>query len=319
MRDKFGTFRGKCLEGCACIEFKANPDGRSVRCSECNHAPIKHESFGVIGNCRGCTECKMFEASYGEFEFCEYCECALRQHCIQPKPAVTIGGVVQKDAISISPIYTQQQQQQIPLQTGPADAQYQFAATPQTQLTNPFTHPNSNTSISQMGPVPMNQMAPVPMNQMGPVPMNQMGPVPMNQMGQVPMNQMGPVPMNQMGPVPMNQMGPVPMNQMGQVPMNQMGPVPMNQMGPVLMNQIGQVLMNQPGAAQFNPMVPNGCMGQNQMGANPFLQQPNIPQPQQVPNRDYIISEFIYNFLSDNAATKPDEVCHPGVRPSSFL
>ena len=138
MRDKFGTFRGKCLDGCACVEFKAKPDGSSVRCSECNHTPVKHESFGIVGNCRGCTECKMFEASYGEFEFCEYCECALRQHCIQLKPAAVqvSGGGVQNDVVSISPIYTQQQQTL--LQTGAGNTQYQLGATPQVQPINPL-------------------------------------------------------------------------------------------------------------------------------------------------------------------------------------
>ena len=91
MRDKFGTFRGKCEDSCSCIEFKSNEDGSSARCAQCNHAPTKHVSFGVLGSCTGCEECEKFESSYGEFAFCEYCECSIERHvCVPPKPVAPV-------------------------------------------------------------------------------------------------------------------------------------------------------------------------------------------------------------------------------------
>eukprot|EP00800_Vazella_pourtalesii_P002209 TRINITY_DN1201_c0_g1_i7.p1 TRINITY_DN1201_c0_g1~~TRINITY_DN1201_c0_g1_i7.p1 ORF type:complete len:205 (-),score=43.44 TRINITY_DN1201_c0_g1_i7:101-715(-) len=79
-------------------------------------------------------------------------------------------------------------------------------------------------------------------------------------------------------------MGQIPMNQMGQVPISQMRQVSINQMRQIPMNQMGQVPMYQPGAAQFNPMLPNGCIGMPPMGLgnNPFLLQQNMPQPPQM-------------------------------------
>ncbi|KAI6646720.1 hypothetical protein LOD99_12841 [Oopsacas minuta] len=285
MKDKFGTFRGKCMDGCACIEFKANPDGTSVRCSECNHAPIKHESFGVVGACRGCIECKSFEASYGEFAFCEYCECSINLHCppqynrvVLSPPPETISTVGQQEDVKSS------------LQAGIGGIQYQnMGATPfnQTSATELIDstvsrNPMGQVPINQFGQVPMDQMGQAPMGQMGQVPMGQMGQAPMGQMGQVPMGQMGQAPIGQMGQVPMGQMGQVPMSQTGQAPMGQMGQVPMGQMGQAPMGQMGQVPMSQTGQAPMGQMgqVPMGQMGQapiNQFGQAPMGQMGQAP------------------------------------------
>ena len=98
MRDKFGTFRGKCGASCACIEFKYNEDGSSVRCAACGHAPTKHESFGVLGGCAGCNECDKFECGYGEFAFCEYCECSIQRHQSAPPKPVLVSADVSSGA-----------------------------------------------------------------------------------------------------------------------------------------------------------------------------------------------------------------------------